>query len=601
MAFILRKIFSRGFNSFLKKLFSNTKTPLKKQLTAKHNFVNDTIFRLKIAVLTAARIVKNLLGPSRKFSKTSLLVHEPVIAISESELWNPFDNKDNWILTAGKIENLRIAVQKLNGLEVGANEVFSFWKHIGNPNYGQGYVIGREIREGCIVPTIAGGLCQLSNALYDAALRANFEIVERHKHTKVIKGSLAEKDRDATVKWNYLDLRFKSSFDFRIEIELTSDHLIVAFRCPQKQAEPVQDKLSWKASSKLNDCYSCGNMACFKHPDKTGVEQEIATTTFILDEKWPEYDKYVSQTATKADHFILALKKNRWIKTNRYSWAAAHPQKTKATQFQGLFRALQLRFAPKNKNNVFELSLQLDKKIAKAAARQIPIDATHVVIAQNLLPYIYETGALGGRTFDVFMTRLPFEKLHERLDLAFTFHNESPTLNDFRASKELIALENKALTSARKIITPHSELAAIFKNKAVKLDWQIPAIPNGQPNGTKVLFPASAVGRKGAYEMRRLAKELQLELVISGRTIETAHFWQDLKIEKFNGDWRQIGLVVYPTYVEHQPRPLLKAVAQGIPVITTTASGLEPSAQVEVLEINNFEQLKNAVHAALMI
>jgi hypothetical protein len=601
MAFILRKIFSRGFNSFLKKLFSNTKTPLKKQLTAKHNFVNDTIFRLKIAVLTAARIVKNLLRPSRKFGKTSLLVHEPVIAISESELWNPFDNKDNWILTAGKIENLRIAVQKLNGLEVGANEVFSFWKHIGNPNYGQGYVIGREIREGCIVPTIAGGLCQLSNALYDAALRANFEIVERHKHTKVIKGSLAEKDRDATVKWNYLDLRFKSSFDFRIEIELTSDHLIVAFRCPQKQAEPVQDKLSWKASSKLNDCYSCGNMACFKHPDKTGVEQEIATTTFILDEKWPEYDKYVSQTATKADHFILALKKNRWIKTNRYSWAAAHPQKTKATQFQGLFRALQLRFAPKNKNNVFELSLQLDKKIAKAAARQIPIDATHVVIAQNLLPYIYETGALGGRTFDVFMTRLPFEKLHERLDLAFTFHNESPTLNDFRASKELIALENKALTSARKIITPHSELAAIFKNKAVKLDWQIPAIPNGQPNGTKVLFPASAVGRKGAYEMRRLAKELQLELVISGRTIETAHFWQDLKIEKFNGDWRQIGLVVYPTYVEHQPRPLLKAVAQGIPVITTTASGLEPSAQVEVLEINNFEQLKNAVHAALMI
>ena len=574
---------------------------MKKQLTAKHNFVNDTIFRLKIAVLTAARIVKNLLRPSRKFSKTSLLVHEPVIAISKSELWNPFDNKDNWILTAGKIENLRIAVQKLNGLEVGANEVFSFWKHIGNPNFGQGYVIGREIREGCIVPTIAGGLCQLSNALYDAALRANFEIVERHKHTKVIKGSLAEKDRDATVKWNYLDLRFKSSFDFRIEIELTSDHLIVAFRCPQKQAEPVQDKLSWKASSKLNDCYSCGNMACFKHPDKTGVEQEIATTTFILDEKWPEYDKYVSQTATKADHFILPLKKNRWIKTNRYSWAAAHPQKTKATQFQGLLRALQLRFAPKNKNNVFELSLQLDKKIAKAAARQIPIDATHVVIAQNLLPYIYETGALGGRTFDVFMTRLPFEKLHERLDLAFTFHNESPTLNDFRASKELIALENIALTSARKIITPHSELAAIFKNKAVKLDWQIPAIPNGQPNGTKVLFPASAVGRKGAYEMRRLAKELQLELVISGRTIETAHFWQDLKIEKFNGDWRQIGLVVYPTYVEHQPRPLLKAVAQGIPVITTTASGLEPSAQVEVLEINNFEQLKNAVHAALMI
>jgi VanW like protein len=574
---------------------------LNKQLTTQHNFVNDTIFRLKIAVLTAARMVKNLLRPSRKFSKSGLLVHEPVIATSESELWNPFDNKDNWILTAGKIENLRIAVQKLNGLEVGANEVFSFWKHIGNPNFGQGYVIGREIREGCIVPTIAGGLCQLSNALYDAALRANFDIVERHKHTKVIRGSLAEKDRDATVKWNYLDLRFKSSFDFRIEIELTSDQLVVALRSPQKQAEPGQDKMAWKASDKLNDCYSCGNMACFKHPDKTGVEQEIATTTFILDEKWPEYDKYVSQIATKAAHFILPLKKNRWIKTDRYIWAAANSQQTKTTQFQGLFRAIQLRFAPKNKNNVFELSLQLDKKIAKAAAKHIPIDATHVVIAQNLLPFIYETGALGGRTFDVIMTRLPFEKLHERLDLAYSQYKDSPTLHDFRASQELIALENKALTSARKIITPHSELAALFKNKAVKLDWQIPATPNKLSKGTKVLFPASAVGRKGAYEMRRLAKELQLELCISGRTIETVHFWQDLKVEKFNGDWRQIGLVVYPTYVEHQPRLLLKALALGIPVITTTACGLDPSAQIKLLEINNFEQLKNAVHAALLI
>ena len=66
------------------------------------------------------------------------------------------------------------------------------------------------------MPTIAGGLCQLSNALYDTALKANFEIIERHRHTKVIKSSLAEQDRDATVKWNYVDLRFKSTRSFRM-------------------------------------------------------------------------------------------------------------------------------------------------------------------------------------------------------------------------------------------------------------------------------------------------------------------------------------------------------------------------------------------------
>jgi hypothetical protein len=568
---------------------------MSKELTEKHSFVNDTIFQLKKVVLTGNRMFKNLLHPPRKCKNKGLLLNEPIIAFSESDLWNPFDNKDNWILTAGKIENLRISAKKLNGLEVNANEVFSFWKHIGYPNFGQGYVVGREIREGCIVPTIAGGLCQLSNALYDAALHANFDIVERHKHTKVIKGSLAEKDRDATVKWNYLDLRFKSTFDFRIETELTSDKLIVTFRSRKKKIIADDHKIVLRQSNKLNDCYSCGNAACFKHPDRTSVKQEIATTTFILDEKWPEYDKYVSEIAGKSDHFILPLKKSRFIRTNRYSWTSSNPEKTKTTPIQGLYRALKLRFIPKNKNNVFELSLQLDKKIARAAARLIPLDSTHVIISQNLLPFVYETDALGGRTFDVLMTRLPFEKLHERLDVAFTQHSESPTLNDFRARKEWIDLENKALTSARKIITPHAEIAAIFKNKAIKIDWHIPTTAKGQVKGTKTLFPASAIGRKGAYEMKRLAKELQLDFIVSGRSIEQENFWEDLAIEKFNGDFKDIGLVVYPTFVEHQPRQLLKALSKGIPVVTTTASGLDASEQVDIVEIANFDQLKDAV------
>lgn len=572
---------------------------MSKELTEKHSFLNDTIFQLKKVVLTGNRIFKNLVHPPRKFRNKGFLLNEPIIAFSESELWNPFDNKDNWILTAGKIENLRISAKKLNGLEVNANEVFSFWKHIGNPNFGQGYVVGREIREGCIVPTIAGGLCQLSNALYDAALHANFDIVERHKHTKVIKGSLAEKDRDATVKWNYLDLRFKSSFDFRIETELTSDKLIVTFRSREKKIIADDHKIVLRHSNKLNDCYSCGNAACFKHPDRTSVKQEIATTTFILDEKWPEYDKYVSEIASKSDHFIVPMRKSRWIRTDRYTWTSANPEKTKTTFVQGIYRALKLRFIPKNKNNIFELSLQLDRKIAKAAARLIPLDSTHVIISQNLLPFVYETDALGGRTFDVLMTRLPFEKLHKRLDAAFEQHHESTTLNDFRAPREWIELENKALTSARKIITPHAEIAAIFQNKSIKIDWHIPTTVTGQMKGTKTLFPASAVGRKGAYEMKRLAKELPLDFIVSGRSIEQENFWGDLTIEKFNGDFHDIGLVVYPTYVEHQPRQLLKAFAYGVPIVTSTASGLDASEQVEIVEITNFDQLKDAVRKRL--
>lgn len=497
-------------------------------------------------------------------------------------------------MTAGKVENLRIAARKLNGLEIKANEVFSFWRHIGNPNLGQGYVVGREIREGCIVPTVAGGLCQISNALYYTAINANFDIVERHKHTKVIQGSLAEQDRDATVKWNYIDLRFKSNFDFRIETELSSDKLIVSFKSKQKNIKSADSNFNLHQSDKLNDCYSCGNFACFKHPDRSSIKQEFPTTTFILDEKWNEFDDYINSIATDSGSIILPLRKNAFIKTDRYSWKAIKSHNTSATTLQGIYRAIKLRFAPKQ-NNVFELSLQLDKKIAKAAARQIPVETTHLVISQNLLPFIYETGVLGGRTFDVLMNRLPIEKLHERLDFAHSQHPESPTLNDYRASSHIMKLENKALTKARKIITPHSEIAEIFKNKVEKLSWQIPTTANRQTKGNKILFPASTVGRKGAYEIKRLVQELNLELTLTGRTLESNNFWDNVKVEKFNGNFDEIGLVVYPTYVEHQPRQILKAISKGIPVITTTACGLDSSDTVKVVELGNFEQLKNEV------
>lgn len=567
----------------------------KQELTLKHSFTKDSIFRLKTSALIIYRHFQNFINPTKKFKSSEHLINRPVIGYSESELWNPNDNKDNWVLTAGKIENLRISSKKLHGLEIKANEVFSFWKHIGNPNFGKGYVIGREIREGCIVPTIAGGLCQLSNALYDAALKANFDIIERHKHSQVIKGSLAEQDRDATVKWNYIDLRFKSTFDFRIEVELNSDKLIVQFKSEQRNLKSNNENLNQRAFHKLNDCYSCGNHACFKHPDRSSLQIDMASTTFILDEYWPEYDSYIKEIATADDHFILPLKRNIFMKSDRYSWKSAIPKKTKATYLQGIYRALKFRTASKKRNNVFELSLNLDKKIAVAAAKLIPIESTHIVISQNLLPFLFESGALGGRSYDVLMTRLPFEALHHRLDYAYALHPESKTLNDFRANKELVDIEKIALKKARHIITPHAEIADLFEHKVLKLKRDYPSTSNQKRLGSKVLFPASAVGRKGAYEVKRVAQELSLNLVIGGRKMEYGNFWENMNVGNYQGNINEIALLIYPTFIENQPRQILKAISRGIPVITTKACGIEASNIVSIIEFNEIEQLKNEI------
>jgi len=150
-----------------------------------------------------------------------------LLAESRSQLWDHAAPRVEQVLNAGKIQNLRVASRRLDGCVFAPGQKFSFWRQVGRPGRLRGFVRGRELRQGCLIPSTGGGLCQLSNALYDCAVKAGFNIFERHRHSRLIPGSLAEQDRDATVFWNYIDLRFSSAHEFQIRIEMTAEELIV--------------------------------------------------------------------------------------------------------------------------------------------------------------------------------------------------------------------------------------------------------------------------------------------------------------------------------------------------------------------------------------
>ncbi len=185
-----------------------------------HKPIKALIFRAKASLLQIKRGVENVFDSQEKLhSSPDKLKNAPVLAESKTPPWTKSEPEEQFLL-AGKVHNLRLAIRKLDGLEIPAGEIFSFWRHVGQANRLKGYVVGRELREGCVIPNVGGGLCQLSNALYDAALKAGYEIVERHAHSQIVAGSLAEQGRDATVFWNYIDLRFRSPKTFRIEAKL---------------------------------------------------------------------------------------------------------------------------------------------------------------------------------------------------------------------------------------------------------------------------------------------------------------------------------------------------------------------------------------------
>ena len=223
------------------------------------------LFELKAFLLRRKRTITDLRrGRPERHPHQNTQSALPIAASVRSPLRSRADSADrDEALTAGKIHNLHVAVRDIDGVEVAAGALFSLWAHLGPPTRRRGYVEGRELREGCMVPTVGGGLCQLSNALYAAALEAGFEIVERHPHSFIVPGSEAEAGRDATIFWNYVDLRFRSTHPFRIEALLTDDELVVRLRGTAARVVPVTD--ADDARHTASECTQCGLTDCRRH------------------------------------------------------------------------------------------------------------------------------------------------------------------------------------------------------------------------------------------------------------------------------------------------------------------------------------------------
>jgi hypothetical protein len=223
-------------------------------------------------------------------------------------------------------------------------------------------------------------------------------------------------------------------------------------------------------------------------------------------------------------------------------------------------------------------------------------------VAQSLLPELWESGCLGGRRFEALVSRLPLRLLHSRLDQALAAQPERKTLGEFRAPAQVVEAEWEALRAAERIVTPHAEVAACFPGRSRLLPWD-PASPRSCRRGSGVVFPGPTAARKGAYELRDVARELDLEVILLGSELEGVDFWSGVRTRRpeVGGECWMDGACVLaqPALVEEQPRRLLVALAAGLPVITTPAGGLGERPGVTLVPYGDSAALKAAIQAAL--
>ncbi|MEP6672144.1 MAG: VanW family protein [Chthoniobacter sp.] len=474
---------------------------------------------------------------------------------------------------------------------------------MGRTTAGKGFAVGRELREGCLIPTLGGGLCQLSGAIYNAALEAGLEIVERHAHSHPGVGNLAAVGRDATVFWNYVDLRLRAPFPWRMEVELSSTRLTVRIRSLKtvvaRPAATRGGRALLTTAPQPGSCASCGISACFRHL-KPDTDENPGRSAWLVDEWWPEWAAHLAQLGSPADLLLRPLDGDRWHKSN-YAWDAATFRQVRSATLLTLRRAWSTRRLREQGAERQRALLAWDERLARHYARQLHPEHTHLVVAQNLLPFLWRDGVLGGRTFDVLMVRLPMHALQAQLDEAARLHPESTTCADFRAPAWMADAEAQGLTAADHWITPHQGIAALAGQRAISLPWKMPVASGAAGEGGKrVVFPASTLGRKGAYELREAARALDVELVCLGPIIERADFWQGIQLGAAAASWLDgAAAVVLPAFVEHRPRRLFAALAAGVPVIATPQCGLGKLTGVTEVPAGDAAALTAALRAVL--
>ena len=118
--------------------------------------------------------------------------------------------------------NIELAAKKINGTVVMPGENFSFNTVVGKRTIEAGYKEGTAYIGGKVVPDVGGGVCQVSSTLYNTALLANLEIVERSNHM-FLTGYVAA-SRDATVYYGSLDFIFKNNRSYPIKIVASANN-----------------------------------------------------------------------------------------------------------------------------------------------------------------------------------------------------------------------------------------------------------------------------------------------------------------------------------------------------------------------------------------
>ena len=85
-----------------------------------------------------------------------------------------------------RCHNIENGTGFINKSLVNPGETFSVYKAVSPFSYEHGYLTAGAYENGLVVQRYGDGICKVATTLYNAAIRAEMKIVERHNHSMTI-------------------------------------------------------------------------------------------------------------------------------------------------------------------------------------------------------------------------------------------------------------------------------------------------------------------------------------------------------------------------------------------------------------------------------
>ncbi|MCR5649579.1 MAG: VanW family protein [Lachnospiraceae bacterium] len=208
----------------------------------------------KINVNESAKLIEDYMASSFNGSPASLDMKvdleypkgDPEKLAKVKDVLGTFTTK---FTSSGKdrVTNVSNGCSLVNGRTVFPGEQLSVLECITPFTEANGYALAGSYLNGVVVESFGGGICQVSTTLYQAVLRAELQVDERHNHSMVV--NYVDHSADAAIaESGGKDFKFTNNLEYPIYIEgYTSPEKTITFTIYGVETRDPNRKLSFES------------------------------------------------------------------------------------------------------------------------------------------------------------------------------------------------------------------------------------------------------------------------------------------------------------------------------------------------------------------